>query len=166
MSAHVAVASLVAYSDHERQKWREWIAADPARMRLPFQTGARFADVAALLDHVFLIERRHLCRLQGATPPSSTGVPSSDWMALFEYGDLVRADFRAYVDGLDEATAGQTMVITGLQSSPDVVMTRRRLVTHVLVHEIRHLAQLAYAARLAGLQPPGEHDIFYFEGLS
>jgi uncharacterized damage-inducible protein DinB len=87
-------------------------------------------------------------------------------MALFEYGDLVRADFRAYVDGLDEATAGQTMVITGLQSSPDVVMTRRRLVTHVLVHEIRHLAQLAYAARLAGLQPPGEHDIFYFEGLS
>ena len=166
MSVQVGLAPLVAYSDHERDKWRQWIAADPARMRVPFQAGARFADVAALLDHVFLVERRHLCRLQGATPPSSTGVPSSDWMALFEYADLVRADFRAYLEALDEATASETMVITGLQSSPDVLMTRRRLITHILLHEIRHLAQLAYAARLAGLQPPGEHDIFYFEGLA
>ena len=166
MSVAVALASLIDYSDHERRKWREWIAADPARMRIPFQTGGRFADVAALLDHLFLVERRHLSRLQGATPPSSTGVPSGDWVALFDYGDLVRADLRAYVDALDEATAGQTMVITGLQSSADVAMTRRRLVTHILLHEIRHLAQLAYAARLAGLEPPGQHDIFYFEGLA
>ena len=165
MSVDVALAALVAYSDHERQKWREWIAADPARLRVPFQTGGRFADIGALLDHIFLVERRHLARLEGAAPPSSTGVPSGDWVALFDYGDLVRADFRAYVEGLDEPSAGQTMVITGLQSSPDVSMTRKRLVTHILLHEIRHLAQLAYAARLAGLAPPGNHDIFYFEGL-
>ena len=165
MSVAVALAPLIAYSDHEREKWRQWIAADPARMRIPFQTGGRFADVAALLDHVFLVERRHLARLEGATPPPATGVPSGDWGAMFEYGDLVRADFRAYLDALDEATASQTMVITGLQSSADVVMTRRRLVTHILLHEIRHLAQLAYAARLAGVEPPGQHDIFYFDGF-
>jgi len=163
VSVAVALAPLIAYSDHEREKWRQWIAADPARMRIPFQTGGRFADVAALLDHVFLVERRHLARLEGATPPPATGVPSGDWGAMFEYGDLVRADFRAYLDALDEATASQTMVITGLQSSADVVMTRRRLVTHILLHEIRHLAQLAYAARLAGVEPPGQHDIFYFD---
>ncbi len=166
MSVAVALAPLIAYSDHEREKWRQWIAADPARMRIPFQTGGRFADVAALLDHVFLVERRHLARLEGATPPPATGVPSGDWGAMFEYGDLVRADFRAYLDALDEATASQTMVITGLQSSADVVMTRRRLVTHILLHEIRHLAQLAYAARLAGVEPPGQHDIFYFDGFA
>ena len=165
MSVAVALAPLIAYSDHEREKWRQWIAADPARMRIPFQTGGRFADVAALLDHVFLVERRHLARLEGAMPPPATGVPSGDWGAMFEYGDLVRADFRAYLDALDEATASQTMVITGLQSSADVVMTRRRLVTHILLHEIRHLAQLAYAARLAGVEPPGQHDIFYFDGF-
>jgi len=45
-------------------------------------------------------------------------------------------------------------------------MTRRRLVTHILLHEIRHLAQLAYAARLAGVEPPGQHDIFYFDGFA
>ena len=52
MSVAVALGPLIAYSDHEREKWRQWIAADPARMRIPFQTGGRFADVAALLDHL------------------------------------------------------------------------------------------------------------------
>ena len=166
MSVHVTLAPLLAYSDHERDKWRRWIAADPARLAVPFHAGGRFANVAALLDHVFLVERRHLSRLEGATPPTSTGVPAGDWSALFDYADLVRADFRSYIDGLDEATAAQPMTITGLQSSGDVTMTKRRLVTHILLHEIRHFAQLAYAARLAGHAPPGEHDIFYFEGFS
>ena len=45
-------------------------------------------------------------------------------------------------------------------------MTRRKLLLHILLHEMRHLAQLAYAARIAGHEPPGEHDIFYFEELA
>jgi uncharacterized damage-inducible protein DinB len=165
VSVAVPLASLVAYSDVERQKWRDWIAADPGRLYLPFQAGGRFATLGALFDHIFLVERRHLSRLEGATPPSATGVPAGDWAALCAYADLVRADLRAYVDTLDEATAAQPMVITGLQSSGDVTMTRRRLATHILMHEIRHLAQLAYAARLAGHEPPGEHDLFYFGGF-
>ena len=130
--------------------------------RLPFQPGGRFPDIASLLDHLFLVERRHLSRLEGAVPPSATGIPPGDVAALFDYADLVRADFRAYVDALDEAQAGQPIVLTGLQSSGDITMSRRRLTTHILLHEIRHLAQVAYAARLAGHEPPGEHDIFYF----
>ena len=75
----------------------------------------------------------------------------------------MRADFRAYLTSMDDLTATQTLVISGLQSSPDVAMTRRRLATHIVLHEIRHLAQLAMAARLAGHEPPGQHDLFYFE---
>lgn len=162
MSIGVSLTTLLAYSDHERSKWRDWIAADPTRHRLPFQAGGRFPDTAAVLDHVFLVERRHLSRLEGAVPPPSTGIPAGDWAALFEYAALVRSDFRAYVDALDESAAGQTVVVTGLQSSGDVAMTRLRLATHILLHEIRHLAQLAFAARLAGHEPPGRHDLFYF----
>ena len=46
-----------------------------------------------------------------------------------------------------------------------VTMSRRRLVTHIFLHEIRHLAQLALAARTAGIEPPGKHDLFFFEGF-
>jgi uncharacterized damage-inducible protein DinB len=41
-------------------------------------------------------------------------------------------------------------------------MTRHKLTTHILLHEVRHLAQIALAARLAGIEPPGLHDYFYF----
>jgi uncharacterized damage-inducible protein DinB len=162
VSVAVSLESLLAYSDHERQKWRDWLAADPSRLRLAFQPGARFPDVAALLDHLFLVERRHLSRLQGATPPTATGVPNGDLAALFDYADLVRADFRAYLASVSDEDAAGTLLLTGLQSSGDISMTRRRLATHILLHEIRHLAQIAYAVRRAGDEPPGQHDLFYF----
>ena len=162
MSIAVSLPSLLAYSDFERKKWRAWVEADPARLKIPFQPSGRFPDLGAVFDHLFLVERRHLARLEGATPPSETGIPAGDVNALFEYADLVRADFCAYVDAMDEETAMTSIVLTGLQSSGDITMSRRRLTTHVLLHEIRHLAQVAYAARLGGHAPPGQHDIFYF----
>ena len=41
----------------------------------------------------------------------------------------------------------------------------RKLLFHILVHEIRHWAQIALAVRLAGFEPPGEHDFFYSTAL-
>jgi uncharacterized damage-inducible protein DinB len=160
MTVTVAIAELLDYSDHERQKWREWLAADPKRLDIPFQAGGRFPTISALLDHIFLVERRHLARLEGGTPPEATGIAGYDWKALFEYSDLVRADLRRYVADTTEDDLRQPMTIVARSGTQ--TMTRRRLLTHIVLHEVRHLAQLAYAARLAGHEPPGQHDLFYF----
>ena len=160
MSVSVELRELLDYTDHERQKWRQWIAADPRRLDIPFQPGGRFATVGGLLDHIFLVERRHLSRLEGGTPPESTGVKHGDAAALFEYADLVRADLRRYIATCDAAEAQESMTVV-VQSGTQT-MTKRRLATHILLHEIRHTAQIAFAARGAGHEPPGQHDIFYF----
>jgi uncharacterized damage-inducible protein DinB len=163
VSLAIGLDELLAYSDYERGKWRAWVASDPGRMQLPFQAAGRFPTVASLLDHIFLVERRHLARLEGGTPPESTGVAAGDWDALFDYGDLVRADLRRYVADLDDASA--TEPVTVALKSGTYIMSRRKLLVHLVVHETRHLAQLAYAARAAGLEPPGSHDLFYFAEL-
>ena len=155
----ITLLELIDYSDHDRDKWKAWFAADPSRLNIPFQSGGRFPTVGALLDHVFLVERRHLSRLEGATPPDATGVARGDVKALFEYADLVRADYRTFANELDDVTARKTMTVN-VQSGPRE-MTRRRLAIHIVLHELRHLAQIAYAARAAGHEPPGEHDLFY-----
>ena len=162
MSVTVGLEPLLGYSDHERRKWREWIAADPGRMAIVLQPGGRFPTAADLLDHVFLVERRHLSRLEGGTPPESTGIPSGDLKALFEYAELVRADLRRYVADLTDSTADGLLSWDAVGIGP-ISMSRRRLLTHMLLHEIRHLAQLALAARTAGIDPPGQHDLFFFE---
>lgn len=161
MSVSVRLEELLDYSDHERAKWREWVMADPARLDIAFQPRDRFPTVGSMFDHVFLVERRHLSRLQGGTPPDATGVAAGDWKALFEYADLVRADLRRYVADLDERTGTQTLTF-GVQTGGTFTMTRRKLAAHIVVHEVRHLAQIAFAARLAGHEPPGRHDLFYF----
>jgi uncharacterized damage-inducible protein DinB len=165
VSLTVSFDPLLDYSDHERRKWREWVTADPARLALPVQPGARFPTAGALLDHVFFVERRHLSRLEGSTPPEASGVPENDGRRLFEYGDLVRADLRKYVGDLTEE-AGNEIISFNALNLGQVSMSRRRLLTHVLLHEVRHLAQLALAARTAGIEPPGQHDLFFFEDFA
>ncbi len=163
MSVGLSLIELLDYSDHERGKWRTWVATDPTRLDLPFQTGGRFPTLWNLVEHIFLVERRHLARLEGSTPPDSTGVPHGDSQALFEYAELVRRDLRQFVEGLDEAEAAEVFTFTlpmGTFSS-----SRRKLTAHILLHEMRHWAQIAYAARAAGVEPPGEHDLFFFPGM-
>jgi uncharacterized damage-inducible protein DinB len=163
MSVAVQLEDLLDYSDHERRKWRDWLMADPTRLGIRMQPDGRFPTVESILDHVFLVERRHLSRLQGSAPPESTGVAAGDIAALFEYADLVRKDFRGYLDRLGQAEAAGTMTV----SSPALghyTVQRWKLATHMVLHEIRHLAQLALAARVAGQAPPGEHDFFFYPG--
>lgn len=161
MSIAFGLSELLDYSDHERSKWREWVASDPGRLALPFQPGGRFPTIGSMLDHTFLVERRHLSRLEGATPPDSTGIAAGDADALFDYADLVRADLRRYVADLDDTRSRETLTFTVLTGGA-VTMTRRKLAIHIVIHEVRHLAQIALAARLAGLEPPGRHDFFYY----
>lgn len=160
MSITAGLPELLAYSDHERAKWRAWAEADPSRLTLPVQDGGRFPTIGSLLDHIFLVERRHLSRMEGATPPESTGVAAGDVKGLFDYADLVRADFNRFVTTLDDATAAQRFTFT-IPTGPQT-MSRRKLATHVVLHEVRHLAQIALAARAAGVAPPGDHDLFFF----
>ena len=161
MSVAVAYESLLKYADAERRKWRDWIAADPGRLDVDVQPGGRFPTIGALLDHVYLVERRHLARLQGATPPDATGIPTGDWQRLFEYADLVAADLHGYAAGSSDEEASGTISFTGWDGVK-YSMSRRRLMTHIVLHEIRHLAQIALAARLKGIEPPGAHDIAFF----
>jgi uncharacterized damage-inducible protein DinB len=160
MSVPVHVDRLMDYIAHERGKWRVWLEADPSRLQLPFQPGGRFPTVNSLIDHVFWVERRHLSRLQGVPLVDATGVAEGDIAGLFEYAERGHADLRAYVAGLTDEQANEMMTFT-IPMGP-VSGARAKLVMHILLHEVRHMAQLAHTARLAGIDPPGQHDYFMF----
>ncbi len=163
-TASLGLAELLDYSDHERRKWQLWVEADPSRLKIPFHAAGRFATIGHVLDHVFLVERRHLARLEGGTAPEATGVTADDAEGLFDYANFVRADFRHYLSELNGALGAETLTFTATGGS--FSMTRRKLACHVLLHEIRHLAQIAYAARQAGVEPPPELDLIFFREMA
>ena len=161
MSVSVDLQHLISYSDHERAKWKSWIAADSSsRLAIPFQSGARFPTVGSLLNHVFWVEERHLSRLEGHPLPDTAGAPENDLTALFEYGDRVRENLRRYITTVEEKRFSEPITFA-LRGGPMTTVLRRKLAAHILLHEIRHFAQIAYAVRVAGHEPPGEHDYFF-----
>jgi uncharacterized damage-inducible protein DinB len=159
----LSLNELLAYTDEERGKWRKWFAAHPAAMDVRLQPDGRFATVGALVDHIFLVECRHLARLQHQPVPEASGVKSGDIDALFAYAARTRDALRAFVSKLDEVDAAKPRDFA--VQSGTVRMTPRKLLLHIGLHETRHWAQIALGVRQAGLTPPGNHDLFYSSAL-
>lgn len=148
------------YTAEERDKWRTWLMAHPDAMEIEVQPGGRHGSVGTLIDHIFLVERRHLQRLTGARLDERTGLSGRHVPPLFDYGASVRRELQQFVSDLDGDVANEPRTFT-VQSGGDFVLSPRKLLFHCLVHETRHWAQIALAIRRAGLNPPGNHDLFY-----
>ena len=166
MPITLAFDELLAYTDEEREKWNVWFRAQPPEIwRLPVQPGGRFPNVWSLLDHIVVVERRHLQRLGNLYPlPESTGVAEGRWDELWRTAQGLRGQLREYAAGLDESQAN---VLGKVQIGDDwAEVTPRKLLFHVLLHELRHWAQLALVFRKAGLNPPGDHDLVFSRVVS
>jgi uncharacterized damage-inducible protein DinB len=157
-------AELVRYTQEERDKWRAWFASHPDALAIEVQPGGRYSTVGSLIDHIFLVERRHLQRLRSAPLDATTGLSGHHAPPLFDYGASVRRELEQFTSELDEDLADEPRTFT-VQSGGDFVLTPRKLLFHCLLHETRHWAQIALSLRRAGLEPPGNHDLFYSRAL-
>jgi uncharacterized damage-inducible protein DinB len=163
MSLTISFDELLRYTNGEREKWRTWFAAHPGAIDVAVQTGGRLPTVGKLIDHIFLVERRHLQRLTEVPLAQSTGLTGNNAPPLFDYGSSVRRKLERFVAVLDSDLADEARPLEVRERQ--YLMTPRKLLFHILIHEIRHWAQIALTVRLAGFEPPGDHDLFYSPAL-
>jgi uncharacterized damage-inducible protein DinB len=160
---NLTFAELLRYTQEERDKWRAFFTAHPEAMEIEVQPGGRFATVGALIDHIFLVERRHLQRVMNEPVDTKTGLSGHHVPPLFDYGASVRRELEQYASDLDDYIADEPRTVT--VATGDFVVTPRKLLFHCLLHETRHWAQIALALRRAGAEPPGNHDLFFSKAL-
>jgi uncharacterized damage-inducible protein DinB len=163
MDMDLSFTELLRYTDEERVKWRSWFASNPAAIEAPVQPGGRLPTAGKLIDHIFLVEQRHLQRLTGQPLSNETGLTGNNAPPLFDYGASVRRELEQFVDELGEDSADEMR--TFIVREREWPMTPRKLLFHILLHETRHWAQVALAVRLAGFEPPGDHDLFYSRAI-
>jgi uncharacterized damage-inducible protein DinB len=163
MSVQLGYEELLRFTNAEREKWRMWFGANPGALESPVQPGGRFPTVGKTIDHIFLVERRHLQRLTDAPLSQTTGLTGNNAPPLFDYGSSVRRELEQFARDLDDDAAAEMRHFE--VRDRQWPMTPRKLLFHVLLHEIRHWAQIALAVRLAGFEPPGDHDLFYSSAL-
>jgi uncharacterized damage-inducible protein DinB len=149
---------LIEYTDWERQKWRDWFAQhgdDVLKISAGPHGDGRFLTMGDLVRHIFAAEERYVDRLAGRRVSDPASVPSDNIEAIFRYGERTRKDFIALIDsfpkGKWDVPNEYKILIYSITATP------RKIVTHVLLHEIRHWAQIATLFRLNGLTDEG-HD--------
>jgi uncharacterized damage-inducible protein DinB len=163
---HLTIAELLAYTDEERAKWRNWFAAhgDEA-LQWPL-AGEAFKNLGVFILHIFWAECFYAYWMRGEvmTPESEVvkqhqGLPNDQAAAIFDFGHFTRTALRAFTDhaGAEGWDRVHELTAYGIHFQGPA----RKLLAHILIHEIRHWAQVAILARQQGLAPPGDHDLLF-----
>ena len=167
---NLGIDELLAYTDDEREKWHQWFAKngnEPLKIALAAEA---HPTVGALILHCFWAEAWYVSLLRGEMLTEDSeyvkqnkDLPSDQAEAIFNFGRSGRSALWTFINSakqddwerIYEAEAGKFQ----LRGSA------RKLVSHLLVHEIRHWAQIAIVVRQQGLEPPGDHDLIFSQSF-
>lgn len=165
MPLSITIDELLGYTAGERDKWQQWFEAQPpAALEAPVQREGNLNDVWRLIDHIFLVEKRHTLRLKQESPlPEQTGVARLEVDALFAYGRDVRGELTRFLHAASDTDFERAIEFQ--YRDQKLTFTARKLAFHIQFHEIRHWAQVATAVRNAGFPPPGFHDLLFSNAM-
>jgi uncharacterized damage-inducible protein DinB len=165
MHLAMSIDELIGYTAGERAKWEQWFQTrQAATCDALVQREGNFNDVWRLMEHIFVVEKRHTQRLKQESPlTEQTGAPRGDVAALFGYGRVVRQELTRFIESANDADLGRIIELRFMDQQ--FTFTARKLIFHTQFHEIRHWAQIATAVRNAGYPPPGYHDLLFSDAL-
>lgn len=152
MSVGLSFDELIEYTDWERQKWYERLRkAGDSALRLgagPHGDG-RFERVGDLIRHIFSAEKRYVERLLDHSLTDTTTIPTDHVETLFEFSGQSRKQLKEFVATFP--TQRWDAPVEFMILNYKTTATPRKIITHVLVHEIRHWAQIGTLLRLNGI---------------
>ena len=161
MQIGLAVNDLLDYTDWERRKWFEWLRERGGQV-LTVSAGphgdGRFQSVGELMRHIFSAEKRYVERLSDRPITDTAAIPADDLDAIFELSQQSRRELREFIETFP---AGEWDVPKEFQlMNSSLTASPRKIVVHVLFHEIRHWAQIATLLRLSG-EKVDFHDFLF-----
>jgi len=142
---------LLDYTAWQRKRWHDSLRNHGEQV-LKISAGpngdGRFEVIGDLIRHIFSAEKRYVERLSGRALTDTASIPNDKIEALFEFGQQSRKELKEL---LETFPAAQWDVPRDLKILNFVVnATPRKIVTHVVMHEIRHWAQIGTLLRLNG----------------
>jgi len=149
---------LLAYTAWERQNWYDCLkqhGKKALKIHLGPNRDGRFETVGDLVKHIFSAEKRYVARITGQPLSDFADLPNDNVEALFQFSQQSRKELQHLLETFPEAEWDRPKEFKVLNYS--VKATPKKIVVHILMHEIRHWAQIATLLRLNGL-PSGPHD--------
>jgi uncharacterized damage-inducible protein DinB len=158
----IEFATLLRYTDGETRRWHDWLAAQsPAVLEEPMGEG-RLGTLRGVLLHIFAVELRYAQRLTDEPVSTYESLPHDSLDAIFGIGVEARRKLAAFLatnPDLDRELTFETLT-AGTRSA-----SVRKIVTHSVIHGIRHWAQVATVLRQRGYPTQWFHDILLSDAL-
>jgi len=157
MPIHLDLSVVVEYTHWERQKWHEWFQKQGDKT-LEISVGphgdGRFQTVGDLIRHIFGAEKRYIEWLSGRPLEQMTdlaSIPTNSTEALFQFGQQSRKGLKEFLETFPAEDWDTLREMKFPNSALRARATPRKTVVHILLHEIRHWAQIGTLLRLNGL---------------
>lgn len=152
------IDDLIRWNDTTHTQWAELLRAHPEAMQL--SADIRDAQsLAQVLQHIVAVEQRYAERLAGLPESDYTTIPyaTPDYiLATHERAlSIIRPLLADPTYDWSHRIEFQTITAGRLRA------TRRDILAHLLLHSIRHFAQLATLIRQAGIKPTWPMDFLF-----
>lgn len=146
---------LKAWVENMASEWRQLLAAHPEAMAISCDI-RETTNVAGLLQHIVAVELRYAQRLNDQPETAYEDIPSDSVESIYATHDRAMALLDRLKDR-DEAFWNESITMTTRKGG--TIRAQRRIVyAHLLLHAVRHYAQLATLLRRHGIAPGWHMD--------
>jgi len=145
----------MAWVERTSSGWRELLAGHPEALSLSCDI-RETTSVAELLQHIVAVELRYAERLAGLPETPYEAVPFGSVGAVYDTHEKAMELLRELEDR-EQAYWEEWLEFTTRRAG-SMRATRRTVFVHLLMHSIRHYAQLATLLRQHGIAPNWQMD--------
>ncbi len=159
----ITLEELLDDNDVGTRKWQAWFTENPAALEVPcdiYNSGT----VRGMLKHIFAVELRHSQRLRGQEVIAYDSIPTGSLEDLFRLHIQAIGNLETFLDSADDPSLEETIPLQTV-STGTVQATRRKLFVHIMLHSIRHWAQLSTTLRAAGHNTDWPKDFLFSEAI-
>ncbi len=169
MTDGISFTALLQYTTDETCRWRQWFRNQPpAVLEVPLgEPGTETATLRGMLVHIFYCELFYSDLLRDVKPdfPAYEKIPHTTLQELFELGADAESRLGSFAAQADGA-ALDAITCIGWPPEKPISGSKRKLLAHVLLHSVRHWAQVATALRQHGYKAEWGHDLLFTTALA
>jgi uncharacterized damage-inducible protein DinB len=157
----ISFEELLDYQEEQTKQWRELFEKKPHLLKVDASPTSTVAD---LLFHTFTSEYRIAQRLLDEMMTQDKDFARRTVSDLFSIGEAAHLKMREYLahrtqDEIAEVKTFPSPTLGEFQASP------KKMLTHAIVHTVRHWAQVARALREHGQRAEFSHDPLFSKRL-
>jgi uncharacterized damage-inducible protein DinB len=162
MAVGISFDELLRYEEEQTELWRDFFHKRHHLLKLE---ASPTESVGGLLLHIFTAEYRSAERLLGEPMTPDSEFKNGNVDELFAVITEAHRKLRQYLSVTTESAIAEPRTYPS-HTLGEFTATPRKLLTHALVHSIRHWAQVARLLRENGQPADFSHDVLFSKAIS